>query len=217
MRRRIYVLCTLFLAAISSSAVAQTQGRQGLDTIVEPIVPERQIGLPDKAPSVQDPAASAPITAAPRRKAEKPVARETQTAKAAPAFGSWTTECMGKATKSNCQVIVRSAVGDQIALVLGIARPVADGARMQMAVPLGLAINKGVTIKIGAYSESFKISRCTAQGCLVEGEAPQPLIDALGKGANGSATIFSSDGRSIRLPLPAKSFAEAYAAINSTN
>ncbi|BCG89001.1 invasion associated locus B family protein [Mesorhizobium sp. 113-3-9] len=217
MMRPIYVLSALFLTAMSVPAFAQSQGRQGLDTIVEPIVPERQIGLPDKAPSDQQPVLNAPLAAPRARKAEAPAAREAQPAKAASVFGTWKTECLEKAAKPNCQVIVRSAVGDQIALVLGIARPAKGGARMQMAVPLGLAIEKGVTIKVGAYSNAFPISRCTAQGCLVEGEVPQPLIEALQKGTDGAALIYSSDGQAIKLPLPAKSFAEAYASISTTN
>ncbi|WP_195174793.1 invasion associated locus B family protein [Mesorhizobium sp. INR15] len=156
--------------------------------------------------------------AAPKpRKAEAPAALAPQPAKVAAVFGTWKTECAEKAPKPNCQVIVRSAVGDQIALVLGIARPTKGGARMQMAVPLGLAIDKGVTIKVGVYSNTFPISRCTAQGCLVEGEVPQAFIEALQKGNGGAAIIYSSDSQTIKLPLPAKSFAEAYASISTTN
>ena len=119
----------------------------------------------------------APLAAPRARKAKAPTTGEVQPAKAV--FGTWKTECLEKAAKPNCQVIVRSAVGDQIALVLGIARTAKGGVRMQMAVPLGLAIEKGVTIKVGGYSSAFPISRCTAQGCIVEGEVPQPFIDAL--------------------------------------
>jgi len=212
MNRSIYVVLTLFLIVLSDTALAQTQGRQGLDTIVEPIVPERQIGLPDKAPSDQGPAANAPLPAAGARKAEAPAARESK-----PLAAVWKTECLQKKAKPACQAVVRSTVGDQIALVLGIARASKGGARMQMAVPLGLSIGKGVTIKLGGYSNAFPISRCTAQGCLVEGDVPQPLIEALQQGTDGAAVIYSSDGQAIKLPLPAKSFAEAYASISATN
>ncbi|MBZ9701741.1 invasion associated locus B family protein [Mesorhizobium sp. B2-8-1] len=215
MMRPIYVLSALFLAAMSATAFAQSQGRQGLDTIIAPIVPERQIGLPDKAPSDQKP--DAPLAAPRLRKAEAPAAREMQPAKAATVFGTWKTECLEKVAKPNCQAIVRSAVGDQIALVLGIARTAKGRVLMQMAVPLGLAIERGVTIKVGTYSNVFPISRCTAQGCLIEGEVPQPFIDALQKGVGGAAIIYSSDGQAIKLPLPAQSFAEAYASISATN
>jgi len=213
MMRPFYVLSALFLTGMSATAFAQSQGRQGLDTIVVPIVPERQIGLPDKAPSDQQ--SDAPLAAPRARKAKAPTTGEVQPAKAV--FGTWKTECLEKAAKPNCQVIVRSAVGDQIALVLGIARTAKGGVRMQMAVPLGLAIEKGVTIKVGGYGNAFPISRCTAQGCIVEGDVPQPFIDALQQGAGGVAVIYSSEGQAIKLPLPTKSFAEAYASISATN
>jgi len=209
------VLPAFLFAAISTVAFAQSQGRQGLNTIVQPIVPDRQIGLPDKAPSEQQPTADAPIAAPRTRKVEAPaLAKPT---KAASTFGAWKTECLDKAAKPNCQLVVRSAVGDQIALVLAIARSSKGELRMQMAVPLGLAIEKGVAVKFAEQSFPFPISRCTAQGCLVEGGVPQPLIDTLKRGKDGVAIIYSSDGKAIRLPLPAKAFAEIYPSLDATN
>ncbi|HEY6633221.1 MAG TPA: invasion associated locus B family protein, partial [Rhizobiaceae bacterium] len=110
----------------------------------------------------------------------------------------------------------RATVGKQTALVMAIARTGADGPRFQMALPLGLSVQKGVTVNLGSYSGGFPISRCTAQGCLVEAEAPAALVEALEKTASGKVVIYSDDDKPIQLPLPAKGFRDSFAALTAT-
>ena len=147
MMRPIYVLSALLLTAMSVPAVAQSQGRQGLDTIVEPIVPERQIGLPDKAPSDQQPVSNAPLAAPKARKAEAAPARAAQPAKAAAVFGTWKTECAEKAPKPNCQVIVRSAVdlGHNLGMTV-VAEGVQDGTAQNRLADMGCDLVQGYQI-----------------------------------------------------------------------
>lgn len=179
-----------------------------MDSIVQPIVPDAEVGLPDKAPS--DSRAAPGVTAEPASKvpARKAAAADT---------GEWKTECLEQVAKPNCQVIVRATVGNQTALVMAVARTNGDsGARLQMAVPLGLSIQKGVTVKLGDYSGDFLISRCTAQGCLVEADAPVAFIKALEQVQAGQVVIYSDDNKPIQLPLPAAGFRNSFAALTAT-
>jgi len=99
---------------------------------------------------------------------------------------------------------------------MAVARTASGAApRFQMAVPLGLSIHKGVTVTLGGYSGEFAISRCTAQGCLVEADAPPALIEALEKSPSGKVVIYSDDNKPIQLPLPAKGFRDSFAALTA--
>ena len=194
------------LAVAGSGAYAQNGPK--MDSIVQPIVPDAEVGLPDKAPSASD--------AAPRT-AEEPAARTPSKAADAADVGEWKTECLEQSAKPKCQAIVRATVGNQTALVAAIARPIAgSSARLQMAVPLGLSVQKGVAVKLGDYSGDFPISRCTAQGCLVEADAPAALIEALEKVQAGVVVIYSDDNKPIQLPLPAKGFRDSFTALAAT-
>jgi invasion protein IalB len=198
-------LLTGALVAVIPGAYAQ--GGPKMDSIVQPIVPDAEIGLPDKAPS----AGAAPAAAA--EPAGKAPARNTGVADA----GEWKTECPVQGAKPKCQAIVRATVGNQTALVMAVARMAAgSSARLQMAVPLGLSIQRGVKVKLGDYSGDFSISRCTAQGCLVEADAPVALIEALENVQGGHVVIYSDDSKPIQLPLPAKGFRDSFAALTAT-
>ncbi len=205
---RYYTAVALLSGALAigvSGAYAQNGPK--MDSIVQPIVPDAEVGLPDKAPS--DSRAVPNVAAEP---ASKVPAR-----KAAADTGEWKTECVEQIAKPNCQVIVRATVGNQTALVIAVARTsTGSSARLQMAVPLGLSIQKGVTVKLGDYSGDFLISRCTAQGCLVEADAPAALIKALEQVQAGQVVIYSDDNKPIQLPLPAAGFRNSFAALTAT-
>ena len=202
-------ICSIVALALCSAAAvgsyAQAQGDPKLNSIVQPIVPDAKIGLPDKAPSIEQ-------VVIPKRPAQPE--RQAGSAKEASA-SEWKVECLEKGVpQPKCQVIVRALAGNQIALVLGIAKTLsAPNAKMQMAVPLGLAVQKGVTIKLGEYSADFPVSRCTAQGCLVEGDAPDSLVGALKKSIDGVVVIYTTDGNPIQLPLPSKGFDRLFASL----
>jgi invasion protein IalB len=195
------------LAAIVNDACAQNGPK--MDSIVQPIVPDAQPGLPDKAPS----ASGTPSPATAAEPAGKAPARKAGAADA----GEWKTECPKQGATPKCQAIVRATVGGQTALVMAVAKTAANSrARFQMAVPLGLSIQKGVKVKLGDYSGDFSISRCTAQGCLVEADAPAALIESLEKEPAGQVVIYSDDNKPIHLPLPAKGFGGSFAALEAT-
>ncbi|MBU0583139.1 MAG: invasion associated locus B family protein [Alphaproteobacteria bacterium] len=199
------------LAAFSVQPVFG-QGDPKLNSIVQPIVPDPVVGLPDKAPLPGAEPAAKPQEN-PVRQAAKPDKSGSKSA------GEWKLECLEDAkVRPRCQVIVRALAANQVALVMGVAKvPSADKAAMQIAVPLGLAVGKGVRVELPGYSADFPVSRCTAQGCLVEGDAPEAFTEALKKGGDGAAVIYTTEGNSIRLPLPAKGFGPLFESLASTD
>ena len=86
-----------------------------------------------------------------------------------------------------------------------------------MAVPLGVAVQAGVKIGIdGAYSASMPISRCTLQGCLVEGVVPVDMIEAMKTKSVASIGVTTPDGKDVPISLKLKGFGSAYNAMIDT-
>jgi invasion protein IalB len=129
----------------------------------------------------------------------------------------WSVQCaeFGKDVR-RCQISgsVLSADGKQVILVISLA-PTADAkaTAMQMAVPLGIALKAGVKIAVAdAYETSLPISRCTPQGCLVEGPVEQAFINAMKAKAQATITVTTPDGKAVPITLPLTGFSDAFAA-----
>lgn len=212
-------LAAVFLAIGGGAAAAQSG--PGLGTVIDAIEPEREMGLPTMAPQAPEELVVPPTPAAPaaRPAAPRPAAPAASApapapaAQAAAAAGSWVSECLeGAQTGQACQAIVRSAAGEQTVLVLSLARSQPDAVAMQMALPLGFAVQRGAQISIADFSTVLPVSRCTAQGCLIESAVAEPLLYALQSGASGTVTVHTVDGEAIGLPLPGDGAAAAFEA-----
>lgn len=132
-------------------------------------------------------------------------------------FASWTLQCSSdKALKPPCQIVYRLASPDdkQVYMVISMARSADNKVGMQMALPLGFSVQGGVKIGFGAkYSTMAKISRCTTQGCLVEGVCPPGMVEALLKEKTGKVTIRMMQGNTADLPVSLDGFGAAYQAM----
>ena len=135
-------------------------------------------------------------------------------------FNSWTLECYDPAPGGvPCQVTHRVTSGDnsQVVLVLSLAPDkTTDKINIQFALPLGFDVQSGVQIEVGnTYQSSVPVSRCTAQGCLVEGSASPQLINSLRKGSEAFVSVQTVEGGLIRIPASLKGFAAAYEAMTA--
>ena len=102
-----------------------------------------------------------------------------------------------------CQAILRARVNDQVAMVVAIAKGEnADESRLQMALPLGIDMQRGAEVTIGDFSETMAPSRCTAQGCLVETVASDDLLAAMRAANAGTVRVYAPGGNAIDLPMP---------------
>ncbi|WP_126009621.1 invasion associated locus B family protein [Georhizobium profundi] len=198
------------MASLLSAGSAIAQINQNDGPLVAPIQPEPTVGLPEQAPAPAQPVPITPAPAAtqPARSSTPPAAPPAETAEA----DSWQLECLERETESRlCQAILRSRVGEQIAMVLAIAKnPQDDAVSLQMALPLGIDIQRGAILTVDDFQETLMPSRCTAQGCLVETIASAELVDALMSGNAGGVRVFSTDGQTIDLPMSLRSAAAIF-------
>ncbi|MBB3287013.1 MULTISPECIES: invasion associated locus B family protein [unclassified Rhizobium] len=136
-------------------------------------------------------------------------------------FDAWTLQCStDKALKPPCQIMYRLTSPDQkqVFMVISMARSAENKVGMQMALPLGFSIQAGVKIGFGAkYSTMAKVSRCTNQGCLVEGLCPPGMLDALLKEKSGKVSIRMMQGNTAELPISLGGFSAAYRAMEANN
>lgn len=161
--------------------------------------------------------------AKPATRAEAPAREQAQPgpAIAAERFESWELQCESIAAASRiCQVSSRvtSPDGSQVILVMSLANDAgANSTRMQMAVPLGIALAEKVNITVAPdYDTSLAVSRCTPQGCLVEGTVEPAFIAALQKGEQAVVSVATPEGKRIPIALALKGFSAAFDALKAS-
>ncbi|NTJ63378.1 hypothetical protein G6M49_11350 [Agrobacterium rhizogenes] len=134
-------------------------------------------------------------------------------------FDAWTLQCSAdKTMKPRCQIVYRLTSPDQkqVFMVISMARSADKKVGMQMALPLGFAIQGGVKIGFGSkYSTMAKVSRCTTQGCLVEGLCPPEMLAALMKEKSGKVSIRMMQGNMAELPISLTGFGAAFQAMQA--
>lgn len=213
-----YALSLGLVLGASSIVSANAQVDPDLSPLIAPIQPEPRLGLPNQAPNIL-PVAEPPVVTSPRPATASPASTSQQQRRQAPTAptrpeiaGTWETECTEAGNSaSGCQAVVRAVMGDQVALVLAIAGKKGD-ARFQMALPLGFSLKQPVTIKLGEFEGEFMVSRCTAQGCLIEEIASTELLAALERSTEpGDVVMMNAEGGEIILPLPQAGANEAIA------
>ncbi|AYG69923.1 hypothetical protein CCGE531_28010 (plasmid) [Rhizobium sp. CCGE531] len=195
----------LLLQAIAPSAFAG-------DNAATPQSDPPKAAEPDK--SNPGPITSAPSTGSSAAPSAGPQVTEQK-------FDAWTLQCStDKAMKPPCQIMYRLTSPDQkqVFLVISMARSAENKVGMQMALPLGFSIQAGVKIGFGGkYSTMAKVSRCTNQGCLVEGLCPPGMLDALLKEKSGKVSIRMMQGNMAELPISLGGFSAAYRAMQANN
>lgn len=135
-------------------------------------------------------------------------------------FKQWELQCVELDKQPvRCQISssTLSADGKQVILVMSLAyRPDGKTVAMQMAVPLGVALKDGVRLKVkGGYGATMPVSRCTPQGCLVEGAAEQALLTSMEAKAEATVTVTTPEGNAIPIALSLSGFADAHAALSA--
>lgn len=186
---------------------------------------------PGSGPLAQDAEAEAPIAvedeieAAPEVESDLGAAAETAEPEAstdtgalneAGAFTDWNLECFDEPIEAlNCQIAHRVVATDasQVVLVFALAAASeAEAPNVQIALPLGVALQSGIQLVIGTdYQTGIPISRCTPQGCLVEGTMGESLISAMRRGRAGTVVVLNERGDAIQIPFSLMGFTDAFA------
>ena len=151
-------------------------------------------------------AAAAPAAAAPIQPSE------TKT------FGDWMVRCYPIASPSPCDMyeLLANKQNNQRVMSLSIAYlPAGDKHVVQVAVPLGILIPKGLVIESDTYtSPLLRYRRCDRGGCYVEMVFDNGAVNALAT-ATGPAKvkIVAEGGKVFEIPFSLNGYADAHGAM----
>lgn len=180
-----------------------------------PIVPSNQAPrnpTPQAAPAPEVPAAAAAQPTAPTADRRTPTSTK---------FSDWTMECFEPAIEGlGCQATHRVIAGEgaQVVMVFSVASATNDAANVQIALPLGISLQAGIQLVVGTgYQANIPLSRCTPQGCLIEGKASAELLAALRRERAGTVLVRNEKGEPIELPFSLIGFTDAYAEMLKKN
>lgn len=129
--------------------------------------------------------------------------------------GDWVVRCVQTAIKSPapCEVMQTTVNKDtkQRISSFSIAYvPSRDGYAMQVVVPTGVALSKG--LQLGTALNGVKFNRCERDGCYVEMLIDNNAINALsaaGKSTTIKVSSYGPEGKEIPLPVSLTGFPEA--------
>jgi invasion protein IalB len=136
-------------------------------------------------------------------------------------IGDWEVRCFPVKSPSPCdmfELLADKKTGRRV-LSLSIAYvPSQDRHAIQIALPLGVALARGVIISSDTYtSPVMHYRRCDRGGCYVEGLIDNAAIDSIGRASAAKVQFFAYDGANGRLfdlPFSVKGFNEAHSAMS---
>jgi invasion protein IalB len=125
----------------------------------------------------------------------------------------WLIECYGPESRNgNCQLYHRVLMngGTQIAVVFTVAYPSgSDVPYLQIALPLGADIAFGAKLSFGAeFDRNIPFTRCTDQGCLIEGAVTSNLLQSIRNASTGFVEIINDAG-ALQIPISLRGFSSA--------
>ena len=156
-----------------------------------------QAATPAAAPAPKAPAAPRPTTPE-----VKPI-------------GDWSVRCFPAESPSPCDMYeeLDDKNSRQRVLSLSLAYiPKMDRHALMIAVPLGVALQKGVVIQTDNFtSAALHYRRCDRQGCYVEMLIDNASVDSLAKaGPNGRIRVVADGGKTYDLRFSLNGFAAAH-------
>ncbi len=168
--------------------------------------------LSGAASAQQAPAAAPPADAAAAPGQQVPPAQQFSINQS---VGDWVVRCIATAVKSPapCEVMQTTVNKDtkQRISSFSIAYvPSRDAYAMQVVVPTGVALSKG--LELGTAMNGVKFNRCERDGCYVETLIDANAINALtaaGKSTTIKVSSYGPEGKEIPLPVSLTGFPEA--------
>lgn len=132
-------------------------------------------------------------------------------------FDDWQVRCFPVQSPSPCDMFqeVANQARNQRILAISIAYvPSMDRYALQVTVPLGVSIPKGLTLQTDSYtSPVLKYRRCDRDGCYVEMGVDKSLVEGIAKSSpDGKAkvNIVGDNGRAVGVTFFLKGFAAAH-------
>ncbi|MEJ0028083.1 MAG: invasion associated locus B family protein [Rhizomicrobium sp.] len=133
-------------------------------------------------------------------------------------FSDWMVRCYPVKSPSPCDMfeLLANKQNQQRILSISIAYvPSSDKHVIQIAVPLGVLIQKGLVLSSDAYtSPMLHYRRCDRGGCYVEMLLQPEAVSALASGAGaGKIIVYADAGKAFEIPFSLKGFNEAHGAM----
>jgi invasion protein IalB len=129
--------------------------------------------------------------------------------------GDWLVRCYPAQTQSPCDMYQQQndAKSNQRVLAVSLAYiPHLDKHAIQISVPLGVSIQRGVVLQAGSYtSPTMPYRRCDRGGCYVEMLLDNTVVDQLNHaGDNALLKVTADDGKNYQLKLSLNGFTAAH-------
>ncbi|WP_224826157.1 invasion associated locus B family protein [Cognatishimia sp. MH4019] len=132
-------------------------------------------------------------------------------------IGDWLVQCFQTQRAANdCQAFQRVTMnnGTAVALVTTFAYTTPTQLEIQMAFPLGVDLSAGARFAMGAeFTTTIPISRCTQQGCLVEGTVGENLGRMFRDSTQATVTVTVPGRGDFQVPFSLDGLTEALSAI----
>ena len=132
-------------------------------------------------------------------------------------FDDWQVRCFPIQSPSPCDMFqeVANQQRNQRILSISIAYvPSMDRYALQVTVPLGVSIPKGLSLQTDSYtSPTLRYRRCDRDGCYVETGVDKGLIEGIAKSspdAKAKVNVTGDNGKSVGVTFFLKGFAAAH-------
>lgn len=132
-------------------------------------------------------------------------------------FDDWQVRCFPVQSPSPCDMFqeVANQQRNQRIMAISIAYvPSMDRYALQVTVPLGVSIPKGLSLQTDTYtSPVMRYRRCDRDGCYVETGVDKTLIEGIAKSSpdgKAKANITGDSGRAVAIAFFLKGFAAAH-------
>lgn len=129
--------------------------------------------------------------------------------------GDWLVRCYPAQTQSPCDMYQQQNQKDSQQRVLAVSIayiPHLDKHAIQISVPLGVSIERGLVLQSGSFtSPVMPYRRCDRAGCYVEMLIDNSTIDQLNHGGSDALIkVVADDGKNYQLKLSLNGFTAAH-------
>lgn len=123
----------------------------------------------------------------------------------------WQVEC-GPAACSLTRSMLEETSGNRFASIAFALSPAEPEARMAIFTPLGTAVQKPLTLKIGTDAREMRFTTCLAEGCVVLDNIAMDVLNGLTILPTISLSFFAAEGETpVMIPVPMAGLSDAIA------
>ena len=127
---------------------------------------------------------------------------------------AWMHRCSGEDNKKRCEIAQRLSAKESGQRVVEIAitrLPEKDKVRAVMVLPLGVAIQPGIRLRVDdGKTYSAGISHCLQDGCYAYLEIPGKLLKAMKRGKAVRLAMATHQGKQMTIPMSLMGFTASY-------